>query len=45
VRHGKTGQEALDQLAAWWQKIPKRSAHPRSPETDEQMKFVLNWKE
>jgi protein-tyrosine phosphatase len=45
VRHGKSGQEALDHLTALWQKVPKRFAHPRSPETEEQMQFVLNWKE
>ncbi len=44
VRHGKTGDEALAQLAAWWQHVPKRTLHPRSPETDEQVKFIRNWK-
>jgi hypothetical protein len=45
VRHGKTGQEALDQLAFWWRSIPKRQYFPRSPETPEQVQFVLSWKE
>jgi hypothetical protein len=45
VRHGKTGQEALDQLAVWWKNVPKRFAHPHSPETEDQMEFILNWKE
>jgi hypothetical protein len=44
VRHGKTGDEALIQLAAWWQNVPKRTLHPRSPETDEQVKFIRDWK-
>jgi len=45
VRHGRTGQQALRQLAEWWRDVPKSKRHPRSPETDEQVKFILNWKE
>jgi hypothetical protein len=45
VRHGKTGAEALAQLAEWWGDSPKRQLHPRSPETDRQLQFVLTWKE
>ena len=45
VRHGAKPLDALDQLSAWWQSIPKRIFHPRTPETDEQIQFVLNWKE
>jgi protein-tyrosine phosphatase len=45
VRHGKTGQEALDQLTSWWQEVPKRLVHPHTPETEEQIEFILNWKE
>lgn len=44
VRHGKTGQQALAQLAEWWKDVPKSRFWPRSPETDQQMEFVLNWK-
>ncbi len=45
VRHGLTGEQALAQLAEWWKSSPKQSLHPRSPETDKQVKFILNWKE
>lgn len=45
VRRGLTGQQALDQLSQWWEESPKRLMHPRSPETDAQVKFILNWKE
>ncbi len=45
VRRGRTGQQALDQLAAWWQDVPKRVHFPRSPETDEQVEFILNWRD
>ncbi len=45
VRHGKTGQQALDQIAEWWQAVPKRQYHPRSPETQGQVQFVLSWRE
>jgi hypothetical protein len=43
VRHGRSGQEALDQLAAWWQGVPKRRIWPHTPETGQQMDFILNW--
>lgn len=45
VRHGMTGEQALAQLEEWWRSSPKRPMHPRSPETDQQVKFILNWKE
>ncbi len=45
VRHGLTGPQALDQIAEWWQRVPKRLFHPRSPETNEQLEWILNWKE
>ena len=43
VRHGKTGEEALHQVAEWWQTVPKSHIHQRSPETREQADFVHNW--
>ncbi|MGE5375779.1 MAG: fused DSP-PTPase phosphatase/NAD kinase-like protein [Bacteroidota bacterium] len=43
VRRGLGGNEALRQLARWWQEVPKSSIHPRSPETLEQAAFVLGW--
>ncbi len=45
VRHGLSGEQALRQLAEWWQTVPKHIYHPRSPETDQQVQFILNWKE
>jgi hypothetical protein len=45
VRHGKTGREALEQLADWWKGVPKQDLHPRSPETEQQVQFVLDWDE
>jgi hypothetical protein len=45
VRQGKTGEEALRQLAAWWRTVPKSRIHPHSPETLQQMAFVLQWAE
>ncbi len=45
VRHGKSGQQALDQIAEWWQDVPKRLFYPRSPQTDAQVRFILDWKE
>ena len=43
VRGGKTGEEALRQLAEWWKSVPKSFYHQHSPETHEQMEFVRNW--
>jgi len=45
ARHGHTGQQALAQLAKWWQTVPKHSHHPNSPETLAQKAFILNWPE
>ncbi len=45
VRHGLTGRQAFDQIAQWWQQVPKSRFYPRSPETDEQVQFILNWHE
>jgi protein-tyrosine phosphatase len=45
VRHGKTGEEALSQIAEWWKTVPKSSIFPQSPETKAQQRFILNWKE
>ena len=43
VRRGKTGEEALRQLAEWWRRVPKSIIHPLSPETREQAEFIRNW--
>jgi hypothetical protein len=45
VRHGLTGDQALDQLAEWWQNVPKRRFYSRSPETESQRDFIRNWHE
>jgi polymorphic toxin system DSP-PTPase phosphatase-like protein len=45
VRQGKTGAEALDQLSIWWRGVPKSRYHLHSPETLEQMNFILAWVE
>jgi len=43
VRRGKTGSEALHQVAEWWQTVPKSHIHARSPETREQAEFIRYW--
>ena len=43
VRQGMTGEEALEQLSMWWRGVPKSLYHTHSPETREQMDFILNW--
>jgi len=41
VRHGFTGEEALQRIACWVAGTPK--AHRPSPETAEQRRMVLDW--
>lgn len=43
VRHGRSGEDALRQLAEWWQTVPKSQVHRHSPETYEQAQFIRNW--
>ena len=43
VRRGLTGKQALAQLAEWWKEVPKSAYNPRSPETDRQVEYILNW--
>ena len=45
VRHGRTGDEALQQVAEWWRGVAKVRRKPRSPETDEQFRYVRQWAE
>jgi hypothetical protein len=45
VRQGRAGQEALDQLATFWQSVPKSRFYPHSPETPQQAEFILHWAE
>ena len=45
VRHGMTGDEALAQIAQWWQGMDKRYRHPRSPQTTQQRRYVRSWTE
>jgi hypothetical protein len=43
VRRGLTGKQALAQLAEWWKGVPKSAYNPRSPETDRQVEYIINW--
>ena len=45
VRRGRSGEEALRQLAEWWKRVPKSIIHTTSPETREQAEFVRHWAE
>ena len=44
VRHGRTGEDALTQVAEWWQGMEKADRR-RSPETREQRTYVREWAE
>lgn len=43
VRHGRSGQEALADIARHWQTVEKRSRHRQSPEMPEQLAYVRLW--
>ena len=43
VECGMSGDEALNVIARKWTVMAKRHYQPRSPETDEQARFVRNW--
>ncbi len=43
VRQGMSGEEALEELHRRWQNVPKSQRHPRSPETEAQRRFVLEF--
>ena len=43
ARHRSPGHAALEQLAELWVKCPKSATRPRSPETEEQRRYVREW--
>ena len=43
VRHGHTNEQALMQVDTLFKTRPSRAFHLRSPESDEQVNFILNW--
>jgi len=45
VRHGRSGDAALAEIARLWQDVEKRNRHPQSPETAAQMAMVRTWQE
>ena len=45
VRHGATGAEALATVAERFATVGKATRVPRSPETDEQVAYVMRWNE
>ena len=44
-RQGYSGDEALAQIATWWQGVAKRHRRPRSPENSAQREYILDWAE
>ena len=45
ARHGLPGAAALEHLEELWGKCPKSVTKPRSPETEEQRRYVREWAE
>jgi hypothetical protein len=45
ARHGHKGDEALKQIAKWWQDMEKIQRRPESPETPAQKRYVREWTE
>jgi protein-tyrosine phosphatase len=43
VRHGYTNTQAVALVDRLFKTRPSSSIHPRSPENDEQVDFILNW--
>ena len=43
VRHGLTGAQALERIAAHWQLMEKRTRFPHSPQTDMQVYYIHRW--
>lgn len=43
VRQGHSGEQALAVLAGHWATVEKRTRHRRSPETEAQRRYVLEW--
>ena len=44
-RHGRSGEEALAELADFWQTVGKRYRAPNTPETSGQVAWVHGWEE
>jgi protein-tyrosine phosphatase len=45
VRHGLSGGQALARLNELYQTAEQSRIFPRSPETDDQVNFILGWGE
>ena len=45
VRNGRTNEQALSQVNKLYKTRPDNPFYPNSPESDEQIEFVLNWYE
>ena len=43
VRHGLTNEQAAAEVNRLYHTRPNSLALPRSPESDEQLEFILNW--
>lgn len=43
VRHGRTGEAALAELAGHWASVEKRVRFPESPQTSAQRRYVVEW--
>lgn len=44
-RHGYPGESALARLRELWRRCPKSSVRAQSPETREQERYVIQWRE
>jgi len=45
VRHGETPARAVERVNALYHTRPRNIFYPRSPESDEQVQFILDWRE
>lgn len=44
VEQGRSGEQALEEIAGHWATVEKRVRFPTSPQTFEQLQFVRQWK-
>jgi protein-tyrosine phosphatase len=45
VRHGSTNEQAISQVNRLYKTRPNNPYYPHSPESNEQIEFVSNWRE
>ena len=45
VRHGRSGEQALSELAERYRTAAQSARYSHSPENEDQVEYIRNWKE